>query len=176
LWNYRAGLANIRSLAAGLFDQVARQAAGGTESFLLRAQPAAETLAGLAALDPPDVTTEALARRFVAALRANAGSRGSVTPTRPARSPARSAPPPARSGSTAAGSIPPPARPRSAGVRGGAGVRPAATSRRRRRRRDPLRTQARMASSAAFGGVAKFWHAAPDPAGSGGTWPDQRAS
>jgi len=72
-WNYRAGLANIRSLAAGLFDQVARQAAGGTEAFLLRAPPAAATLAGLAALDGPDVTTEALARRFVAVLRANAG-------------------------------------------------------------------------------------------------------
>lgn len=72
-WNYRAGLANIRSLAAGLFDQVARQAAGGTEAFLLRAPPAADTLAGLAALDGPDVTSEALARRFVAALRANAG-------------------------------------------------------------------------------------------------------
>jgi adenylate cyclase len=72
-WNYRAGLANIRSLAAGLFDQVARQAAAGTEAFLLRAPPAAATLAELAALDPLDVTTEALARRFVAALRANAG-------------------------------------------------------------------------------------------------------
>jgi adenylate cyclase len=72
-WNYRAGLANIRSLAAGLFDQVARQAATGTESFLLRAPPAAATLAGLAALDEQDLPTEALARRFVAALRANAG-------------------------------------------------------------------------------------------------------
>lgn len=75
-WNYRAGLANIRSLATGLFDQVARQAATGTEAFLLRAPPAAETLAGLAALDGPDgpeVGTEALARRFVAVLRANAG-------------------------------------------------------------------------------------------------------
>jgi adenylate cyclase len=72
-WNYRAGLANIRSLAAGLFDQVARQAAGETEAFLLRAPPAAETLAGLAALDGPEITSEALARRFVAVLRANAG-------------------------------------------------------------------------------------------------------
>jgi adenylate cyclase len=72
-WNYRAGLANIRSLAAGLFDQVARQAAGGTEAFLLRAPPAAVTLAGLAAHDGPEVGAEALARRFVAVLRANAG-------------------------------------------------------------------------------------------------------
>lgn len=72
-WNYRAGLANIRSLAAGLFDQVARQAAGGTESFLLRAPPAAATLAGLAALDGPEVDSAALARRFEATLRANAG-------------------------------------------------------------------------------------------------------
>lgn len=72
-WNYRAGLANIRSLAADLFDQVARQAAGGTEAFLLRAPPAAETLAGLAADDPPDAPTAVLARRFVAALRANRG-------------------------------------------------------------------------------------------------------
>jgi adenylate cyclase len=72
-WNYRAGLANLRSLAADLFDQVARQAAGGTEAFLLRAPPAAATLAGLAELDGPDVPTEALARRFVAVLRANPG-------------------------------------------------------------------------------------------------------
>ena len=72
-WNYRAGLANIRSLAADLFDQVARQAATGTEAFLLRAPPAAATLAGLAALDSSDVTSEVLARRFTAALRANAG-------------------------------------------------------------------------------------------------------
>lgn len=73
LWNYRAGLDNIRSLAAGLFDQVARQAATGTEAFLMRAPPAAETLAGLAALDDPSVTSDALARRFVAVLRANTG-------------------------------------------------------------------------------------------------------
>jgi adenylate cyclase len=70
LWNYRAGLGNIRSLAADLFDQVAHQAATGTEAFLMRAPPVAETLA---ALEDPTATSDALARRFVAVLRANAG-------------------------------------------------------------------------------------------------------
>lgn len=71
-WNYRSGLANIRSLAAGLFDQVARQAAGGTEAFLMRAPPAAATLAGLAETDgDQQPSSEVLARRFAAVLRAN---------------------------------------------------------------------------------------------------------
>jgi adenylate cyclase len=72
-WNYRAGLANIRSLAADLFDQVARGAAGETEAFLLRARPAAAALDGLAALDDAAVTSDAIAQRFVAVLRANPG-------------------------------------------------------------------------------------------------------
>ena len=70
-WNYRSGIANIRSLANDLFDQVARQTAGSTQAFLATAPPAANTLRGLAQLDPADLDRDALARRFVATLSAN---------------------------------------------------------------------------------------------------------
>ena len=72
-WNYRAGLANIRSLAAGLFDQVARGAVRGTEAFLMRGPPAGSALAGLTALDASDVPSDVLAGRVLATLRANPG-------------------------------------------------------------------------------------------------------
>ena len=36
-WNYRAGVKNVGTLAASLFDQISREAAGETTSFLLRA-------------------------------------------------------------------------------------------------------------------------------------------
>lgn len=68
-WNYRSGVDNVRSLAAALFDQISREAAGETTSFLMRAPPAAETLARL---DDGDAsTTEQRAARFLAVLRAN---------------------------------------------------------------------------------------------------------
>ncbi len=70
-WNYHAGLANIRTLASNLFEQVAHQAASSTETYLHRAPPAADALAGIVALDHPDSDT--LARRCMAMLRANAG-------------------------------------------------------------------------------------------------------
>jgi len=70
-WNYRSGIANIRSLANDLFDQVARQTAGSTQAFLATAPPAANTLRGLAQLDPPDMDRDARARRFAATLSAN---------------------------------------------------------------------------------------------------------
>lgn len=70
-WNYRAGLANTRALAGSLFDQIAEQTAEGTGAFLMRAPPAAEALAGLAALDGPDVDASGLARRYLAVLAAN---------------------------------------------------------------------------------------------------------
>ena len=72
-WNYARGLANIRELAGALFDQIARRTAEGTGAFLMRAPPAAEALVGLAALDGPEVDASALARRFLAVLRANPG-------------------------------------------------------------------------------------------------------
>jgi adenylate cyclase len=72
-WNYRSGVDNVRSLAARLFDQIAREAAGETEAFLMRAPPAADALAGLAALDPADASHRDLALRFAAVLRANPG-------------------------------------------------------------------------------------------------------
>jgi adenylate cyclase len=72
-WNYRAGLDNIRELAAGLFDQVARQAASSTEAFLKRAPPAAESLAGMIALDRPQTSSDMMAKRCLAILRANEG-------------------------------------------------------------------------------------------------------
>ncbi|MDQ3370703.1 MAG: cache domain-containing protein, partial [Myxococcota bacterium] len=70
-WNYRSGLANIRTLASGLFDQVARQTAGSTEAFLDRAPPAAAALAGIVAID--EGGPDALALRCLAVLRANEG-------------------------------------------------------------------------------------------------------
>ena len=72
-WNYRAGIANIRSLAGGLFDQVAKQTATQTESFLRDAPPAAAALAGMFALDRPQTSSDALARRCAAVLHANPG-------------------------------------------------------------------------------------------------------
>ena len=70
-WNYRAGLENIRTLASGLFDQVARQTATSTEAFVRRAPPAAEGLAGIVALDRPQTSSDVMARRCIAVLRAN---------------------------------------------------------------------------------------------------------
>ena len=72
-WNYRAGLENIRTLASGLFDQVARQTAASTEAFVRRAPPAAEGLAGIVALDRPQTSSDMMARRCIAVLRANEG-------------------------------------------------------------------------------------------------------
>ena len=72
-WNYRAGLANARELAGSLFDQVAHRTAARTEAFLSKAPPAARALANLAALDDETVDSDALARRFLAVLRANPG-------------------------------------------------------------------------------------------------------
>jgi adenylate cyclase len=72
-WNYRAGLENIRDLAAGLFDQVARQTASSTEAFVKRAPPAAESLASIVALDRPQTSSDMMARRCIAVLRANEG-------------------------------------------------------------------------------------------------------
>ena len=69
-WNYRSGVDNVRSLAATLFDQVSREAAGETTAFVLRAPPAAEALAGLGPATQPE-----LAHRFEAVLRANPSSR-----------------------------------------------------------------------------------------------------
>lgn len=67
-WNYRAGLANTRELAAELFDRIAHQTADATAAFLDKAPPAAETVANL-----PGASTDDLARRFIAVLRANPG-------------------------------------------------------------------------------------------------------
>lgn len=72
-WNYRAGLENIRELATGLFDQVARQTAASTEGYVRRAPPAAEGLAGIVALDRPQTSSDVMARRCLAILRANEG-------------------------------------------------------------------------------------------------------
>ncbi|HLL25921.1 MAG TPA: cache domain-containing protein, partial [Kofleriaceae bacterium] len=72
-WNYRAGLANIRDLAGSLFDQVARQTASSTEAYVRRAPPAAESLATIVALDRPQTSSDMMARRCIAVLRANAG-------------------------------------------------------------------------------------------------------
>lgn len=72
-WNYRAGLENIRTLAGGLFDQVARQTASSTEAFLDRAPPAAESLANIHALDRPQTSSDMMAKRSIAVMRANEG-------------------------------------------------------------------------------------------------------
>lgn len=72
-WNYRAGLDNIRTLAAGLFDQVAHQTAASTEAYLRRAPPAAAALAGIVALDRPQTSSDMMANRCLAVLRANEG-------------------------------------------------------------------------------------------------------
>ncbi len=70
-WNYRSGRANANTTAGNLFDQVAHEIAGEAGAFLLRAPPAAETLRGIGALDPPSVTSDQLAHRLLAALAAN---------------------------------------------------------------------------------------------------------
>jgi adenylate cyclase len=70
-WNYRSGVDNVRTLAAAMFDQISREAAGETTSFLLRAPPAAETLAELDRNEATAGTAEEHAIRFVAVLRAN---------------------------------------------------------------------------------------------------------
>ncbi len=66
-WNYRSGVDNVRSLAAALFDQISREAAGETTSFLMRAPPAGETLARLEDASTP----EDKASRYLAVLVAN---------------------------------------------------------------------------------------------------------
>ena len=70
-WNYRSGLANARSLAGKLFDQVAHQTAEATGAFLMRAPPAAETVRGLSADDDGPIDSDVLARRLLAVLGAN---------------------------------------------------------------------------------------------------------
>jgi len=70
-WNYRSGVKNVRDLASDLFQQTTREAAGRTEAFLSTAPPAAQALAGIAALDPAELETEPLARRLLAVLAAN---------------------------------------------------------------------------------------------------------
>jgi len=65
-WNYRSGEANVRALAASLFDQISRETAAETEAFVLRAPPAAEALAKLGAAGDGE-----LAHRMIAMLEAN---------------------------------------------------------------------------------------------------------
>lgn len=65
------GVDNVRALAGRLFDQIARETKGETEAFLLRAPPAAETLAGITLDEPP--TPELALQRCITALRANPG-------------------------------------------------------------------------------------------------------
>jgi adenylate cyclase len=72
-WNYRSGLENIRTLANGLFAQVARQTVDATESYLRRAPPAAESMAGTFAIDRPQTSSDMMARRCAAVLHANEG-------------------------------------------------------------------------------------------------------
>ena len=70
-WNYRSGVDNVRALAASLFDQISREAGNETTAFVMRAPPAAETLAGLARADGSPPTQLELSHRFEALLRAN---------------------------------------------------------------------------------------------------------
>ncbi|MFN0253829.1 MAG: adenylate/guanylate cyclase domain-containing protein [Kofleriaceae bacterium] len=70
-WNYRSGVENVRSLAAALFDQISREAAGETTSFLMRAPPAGETLAKLGEAPGEGPSLEEKAVRFLAVLGAN---------------------------------------------------------------------------------------------------------
>jgi adenylate cyclase len=72
-WNYRTGVENVRTLAGRMFDQVAREAASETEAFLLRAPPAAETLAGLAEHEPDAIDSRVVLDRCITVLRANPG-------------------------------------------------------------------------------------------------------
>jgi len=65
-WNYRSGKANVRELAASLFDQISRETAAETEAFVMRAPPAAEALAQLG-----PTTKDELAHRMIAMLEAN---------------------------------------------------------------------------------------------------------
>jgi adenylate cyclase len=70
-WSYRSGRDNAKSSAGQLFDQVAREMAEASGSFLDRAPPAAETVSGLALLDRPGVGSDDIARRLTAILVAN---------------------------------------------------------------------------------------------------------
>jgi adenylate cyclase len=70
-WNYRSGMESTRMLADELFSRVARQTAVSTEDYLMRAPPAAESLAGVFALDRPQTSSDMMARRCAAILRAN---------------------------------------------------------------------------------------------------------
>jgi adenylate cyclase len=70
-WNYRSGRANATASAGDLFDQVAQKIGRESAAFLALAPPATHTLHGLADLDPPDLTSDALARRLTAVLVAN---------------------------------------------------------------------------------------------------------
>ena len=70
-WNYRSGVRNVRDLAATMFDQISREAAGETTAFLMRAPPAAEALDVIARADTAATPNTELVRRFEAVLRAN---------------------------------------------------------------------------------------------------------
>jgi adenylate cyclase len=72
-WNYRTGVDNVRELASHMFDQIAREAAGETRAFLLRAPPAAATLVGLAEREPPVTHPKPVLERCITVLRANPG-------------------------------------------------------------------------------------------------------
>lgn len=70
-WNYRTGVNNVRSLAGRMFDQIARETKEQTEAFLLRAPPAAEVIASMAAREP--ASDEDSLDRCISVLRANPG-------------------------------------------------------------------------------------------------------
>ncbi len=70
-WNYRSGVRNVRDLAATMFDQISREAAGETTAFLMRAPPAAEALVGLGKGDDASITDVQIAMRYESVLRAN---------------------------------------------------------------------------------------------------------
>jgi adenylate cyclase len=72
-WNYRTGVDNVRELAGRMFDQVAREAASETEAFLLRAPPAAATLAGIAERESLPADSKPILERYATVLRANPG-------------------------------------------------------------------------------------------------------
>ncbi len=70
-WNYRTGVDNVRQLAGRVFDQIARETKSQTEAFLMRAPPAAEVVASLAAREP--TTDDHSLDRCISVLRANPG-------------------------------------------------------------------------------------------------------
>ncbi len=72
-WNYRTGVDNVRELAGRMFDQVSREAAAETEAFLLRAPPAAATLAGIAEHESLPMDSTSILERYATVLRANPG-------------------------------------------------------------------------------------------------------